>query len=279
MTIYAHTLFKNEERFLWYSVNSVINYVDKLFLWDTGSTDRSWDIASLLKKKYKDKIDLRQYGEVTTETFPIARQEMLNETDADWFIVLDADEIYWQDSIQKVVKCITSNTSITGFETIIVPTINLVGDIYHYQEKEAGKYQFGELKGHYNLRAIKRNINGLHSKGVHGVWGWADQEGKQIQERNTYKFVDAPYLHATHLPRGEGRVDDKKVPKRSKKLKYEIGERFPLDFYYPEVFFEDKPDFIISPWMPMTIDYKLLAFVHTPFRKIKRRFIKNGVGY
>ena len=63
-----------------------------------------------------------------------------------------------------------------------MPTFNLVGDIFHYQEEAAGKYRFGDLKGHYNLRAVKRDIPGLHSEGSHGVWGWADQDNKQIQK-------------------------------------------------------------------------------------------------
>lgn len=278
-TIWAHTLFKNEERWLWYSVTSIINYVDKVLLWDTGSTDNSWKIAQELKLKYKNKIDLKQYGEVTVETFYKARQAMLNETDSDWFIVVDGDEIWWEDSISKVITSITSNKSITGFEAMVVPTVNLVGDIYHYLPELAGKYKFGEHVGNYNLRAIKRNIKGLHSQGAHGVWGWADSDNKQIQERNTFRFIDASYLHTTFLSRGEKRSDDIKVPKRAKKLKYEIGNKFPLDYYYPEVFFKDRPDFIKSPWSPIDFSFKVKATVQTPFRKINRMFIKSKIGY
>ena len=277
MKITTHTLFKNDERWLWYSVNSVINYVDKLLLWDTGSSDSSLKIARYLKDKYKNKISLREYGEVTSETFPKVRQEMLDQTDSDWFMVLDADEIYWQGTIRRLVDFIKKTDE--NIENIVVPTINLVGDLYHFQEKEAGRYQLGNLKGHYNLRFIKRSIKGLHSQGQHGVWGWADSEGKQIQERNKYKFIDAPYLHTTFLPRSEKRINDLKVPKRAKKLKYEIGNKFPLDFYYPEVFFEENPDFVPSPWSPMNSNFRARAIIETPLRKVKRRIIKNGVGY
>lgn len=49
-TIIAHTIIKNESRWLWYSATSVIDYVDKILLWDTGSTDGSLEIEKELKK-------------------------------------------------------------------------------------------------------------------------------------------------------------------------------------------------------------------------------------
>lgn len=281
MKIWAHTLFKNEERWLWFSVTSIISHVDKLLLWDTGSTDKSWKIAEQLKAKYKNKIDIRQYGEVTTETFPKARQAMLDETTADWFIVVDGDEVWWESSIRKVIHSITSTTSKTGDKTecLIVPTLNLVGDVYHKLPEEAGRYQFGDRIGNYNLRAVRRDIKGLHSEGVHGIWGWADIKNNQIQNRNTYKLIDSPYLHMTFLPRGQNKADDIEVPKRAKKLKYEMGQKLPTDFYYPESLFIEKPDFILSPWNTMTNEYKFKALIQTPFKKVKRLLYKGKVGY
>ncbi|KKR53922.1 MAG: Glycosyl transferase family 2 [Candidatus Woesebacteria bacterium GW2011_GWD2_40_19] len=60
MQVWAHTLVKNEEKWLWYSVTSVIDHVDKLLLWDTGSTDKSIEIEKELEKKYPGKIELKQ---------------------------------------------------------------------------------------------------------------------------------------------------------------------------------------------------------------------------
>lgn len=276
MKIWAHTLFKNEERWLWFAVTSVIDSVDKVLLWDTGSTDRSWEIAQSLKEKYKDKIDLRQYGEVTPETFPNARQAMLDATDADWFIVVDGDEIWWDKSIDGLVSEIKNIES--KYESVVVKNINVVGDIYHYFDETASKYTFGNLKGSYALRAIKRNIKGLCSEGRHGIWGWSDGE-KQIQERNTYKFVDVSYLHTTFLPRGEDRSFDILVPKRAKKLKYEIGMEFSTDYYYPESLFRNRPDHIPSPWNKMTSFYLIKSALLTPFKKIKRKYFTKGTKY
>jgi glycosyltransferase involved in cell wall biosynthesis len=274
MKIWAHTLVKNEARWLWYSASSVIDHVDKLLLWDTGSSDESLEIEKELLRKYPDKIILKNRKQETIEDFTKVRQEMLDETTSDWFLMVDGDEIWYENSIKKVICSIKKG--VNGFESIVVPTINLVGDIFHYQEKTAGKYKFGNLEGHYNLRAIKRSVPGLHSQGVHGVWGWADDEGKMIQDRDSYKYIDAPYLHATNLHRS---FSDLSVIKRKNKFRFEIGESFPKDFYYPEALFSSRPNNIPSPWTTMPKTFKIRAFFETPLRKIKRRIGVKRVGY
>jgi glycosyltransferase involved in cell wall biosynthesis len=274
MRIWAHTLVKNEDKWLWFSVNSIINHVDKLLLWDTGSTDGSLEIENEIEKRYPGKIVLKRREILSPEDFTEVRQEMLEATKSDWLLMLDGDEIWWETSIRTLLSEIHKNGN--NFESIVVPTVNLVGDIFHYQEKAAGKYRFGNRVGHYNLRAVKMGIPGLHSQGSHGVWGWADGEGKMIQDRNTFKFVDAPYLHATNLRRS---AKDIGVIKRANKFKYELGEEFPKDYYYPEVFFWPKPAIVASPWPTMSLEYKLRAYFETPLRKIKRRIFKSKVGY
>jgi glycosyltransferase involved in cell wall biosynthesis len=279
MEVWAHTLVKNEARWLWYSVSSVVDHVDKVLLWDTGSTDGSYEVEKELERRYPGKIILKQRNQKTVEDFTKVRQEMLDATKSDWFLMLDGDEIWWEGTIRHLLSEIHKNGN--SIESIIVPTINLVGDIFHFQEKSAGRYRFGNRVGHYNLRAINRNILGLHSQGIHGVWGWADGNGTMIQERDPKKvrFVDVPYLHATFLERSSSLEADSQVVKRSKKLKYELGESFPKDYYYPEVFFKDRPEFILNPWEAMSTQFKLRSFFETPLKKIKRKLWQGKVGY
>jgi glycosyltransferase involved in cell wall biosynthesis len=279
MNLWAHTLVKNEARWLWFSLTSVLPYVDKVLLYDSGSTDGSIEIEKELQKRFPEKIILKNAKIESAEDFTKVRQEMLDATKSDWFLMVDGDEIWWEDSIKKVMNVIKSNESNKGIESIVVPTVNLVGDIFHYQPQNAGKYKFSSRVGHYNLRAVRRDIPGLHSQGVHGIWGWADGDNKMIQDRNTFEFVDAPYLHATFLPRAGSRSQDSEVIKRKNKLKYEIGKSFPLDFFYPEVFFKEKPSIVESPWVSMSKIYKSKAFFETPLRKIKRKLIWGKPGY
>lgn len=279
MKIAVHTLVKNEEKFVWYAVNSIIDHIDKIYLWDTGSSDNTPKILKEIKKLYPKKVDLRLLKPVNIETFADARQKMLDATHEDWFIMLDGDEIWWESSITKLISEI--KTQKNKLESIVVPTINLVGDIYHRQEEAAGKYNLAGRHGHLNLRAINRSISGLSSQKPHGIWGWTDKEGTMIQDRDSkkIKFINAPYLHASFLQRAGTLNEESKVPKRARKLKYELGIPFPLDFYYPESFFKPHPEFVPSPWKPFNINYQIKAAVQTPVKMFKRRFLPDKVGY
>ena len=292
MKISAHVLVKNEARFLWYSVMSVINYVDRVRIWDTGSTDDTLKIIKEVQKTkeaqgkiYFNQEILYPFNEekarqiMLAEDFQVVRQEMLDITTADWFMVVDGDEIWWDDSIKKVTDFIRAGGN--SYESVVVPTVNVVGDMFHRQEEKAGRYHLLGKVGYYNLRAINRNIPGLKSLGRHGVWGWADAADQMIQDRDQskIKFLDAPYLHTTHLRRSGIRKKDKEVIKRIRKYKYEIGDTFPPDFYYPEVFFRPRPDIVPSPWKTMTPGYAFRAFFETPLRKINRRIMPEKIGY
>ena len=276
MKVWAHTLVKNEAKWLWYSVESVIDLVDRVLLWDTGSTDGTLDVIRLLEKKHPSKIEFREYGEVTPETFPLARQEMLESTKADWILILDGDEIWWQDSIRSLLSVVKNEGN--EIESIVVPTINMVGDMFHFQEEEAGRYHLAGHSGHLNLRAFSTSIQGLHAEGAHGIFGWKDGKGLRIEDRDSGKirFINAPYIHATHLQRSDILEKDINVPKRSKKFKYEAGIEVPRDFYYPEAFFGERPAFVPSVWGVPEFGYKLRSSFETPVKRIYRRtFMKN----
>lgn len=267
MKIWGHTLVRNEAKWLWYSVNSAIDHLDKLLIWDTGSTDGTIDIIKELERKYPEKIAFREYGNVDPATFTNARQEMLDSSQSDWIFILDADEVWWDDSIKKVIETVNNKADM---ESVVVPTFNMVGDLFHYQEMAAGRYNLSGKTGHFNLRAFKKGIPGLHAQGEHGVFGWNDENEKRIENRDPKKiiFVDAPYMHMTHLKRSQV---DSDVQKRIKKYKYETGIKTPLDFYYPEAFFKSKPETVSSPWHTPGFNFKMRAFFETPVKKIYRR--------
>ncbi|MBI3397555.1 glycosyltransferase family 2 protein [Candidatus Woesebacteria bacterium] len=282
MKITAHVLVKNESRFIWYSLMSVISWVDNIIVWDTGSMDGTIEIIEEVQKTIEAKVvEKFEFKKLNLKIFDEEklRQEMLSVTETNWFIVVDADEIWWDDSISRLTGIIRTNGN--KYESIVVPTINLVGDMYHYQEKAAGMYNFKGKKGHFNLRAINTSIPGLKSLGTHGQWGWVDADEKMIQNRDQNKiyYSDTPYLHATHLLRSGNPVSDRSVFKRSFKYKNELGIEFPKDYYYPEVFFRLKPDTVPNVWAPMTSEFKTKAILQTPLRKIKRRIFPAKVGY
>ncbi|QQG43456.1 MAG: glycosyltransferase family 2 protein [Candidatus Daviesbacteria bacterium] len=268
--IWVHCLVRNEERFIWFAINSVIDWVDRVLVYDLGSTDHTVEIIKTIKNKKivlkeypknKDMIELGKY-----------RQQMLDETKADWILILDGDEIWPDGSIRKLTSAMEQNDSA---ECMVVPTYMLLGDIFHYQEELGGEYQIAGRKGHFNVRAINMKIPGLHIEthsNQQGFFreGYFDKDGKLIYERGEDKllFLDAPYLHASHLRRSS---KDGEVFERQMRFKYELGTPFPKDFKLPGVFFKKYPTLVENPLKKMPLKYKIPAFFQTPLKKIKRR--------
>jgi glycosyltransferase involved in cell wall biosynthesis len=279
-TIWAHTLVKNEERYLWFAVSSVVDYVDKMLLWDTGSTDKTIDIIKALKRKYSQKINTRFIKEINPVSFTEYRQEMLEETKSDWFIIVDGDEVWWDEGIAKITKIMKGHRDT---ESIVNRYYNIIGDIYHYQDEKAGKYHIDGKTGNLTIRAMKRNIKGLHFGKPHGQQGIFDGDSVLIQDRSKEKrfFIDEPaYMHFTHMIRSGNIIKDKEVIKRSIKYKYELGNVFPLDFYYPEAFLKEGYVNQICPWVKMSKRYFIKSLCIKPMKQIKRNFFNsNKSGY
>ncbi len=277
-TIWGHTIVKNEEKFIWFAIKSVIDYLDKILIWDTGSKDKTVEIIKLLQREYPGKIELKEYGYVDSYEFTEARQEILEKTHSDWFLMIDGDEVWFENSIRKVVEVIQKKGDL--LDSIVTPHYNIVGDVYHYQEDKGSNYQIDQRRGHINIRAINRNIQGLHFAKPHGQQGLFDGDNIPIQERKGRRiFINAPYFHFTHMVRSSFKGFDKKVPKREQKFSYEIGIPFPKDFRYPEVFYSARPDVVPSPWKRRPIKFFLISLVTTPLKKIKRRITKSKEGY
>lgn len=263
MKIWANTIVNNEENFIWFAIMSVVDYVDKVLVWDTGSTDKTVQIIKEIIKEKKDKIEFREVGPVDKFKFTKMRQAMLDESKCDWILILDGDEIWWENSIKQLVNLL--NKQGNNSNAIVVPFYNAVGDIYHYQPKSLGKYKLLGNKGHLTIKAINKNIPGLHVANPYGQEGYYDVNNTLIQERNDLVFLDSSYLHVTHLKRS-------KKARAYEKFKFEIGKHFPKDFHYPEVFYKSYPNIVSNPWQRLSFLEFILSWVITPFKQVKRRF-------
>ncbi len=83
-TISLCMIVKNEEFFLPKCLDSVKDFVDEIIIVDTGSTDRSVEIA----KRYNAKT----YHHPWENNFSKARNYSLKYATCDWILILDADE-------------------------------------------------------------------------------------------------------------------------------------------------------------------------------------------
>ena len=77
-------IVKNEERFLAECLESVKDVVDEICIVDTGSTDRTVEIA----RSYGAKIEFHEWR----KDFAWARNKALEMATRRWTFVLDADE-------------------------------------------------------------------------------------------------------------------------------------------------------------------------------------------
>lgn len=247
MSISSHTIVCNEERYIWYSIMSMASYMDKIFIWDTGSTDSTIDIIKEIKRILGDKVDFQEFGKVDPEGLVKLRQKMLHETKTDWFVVLDGDEVWWEGGIRKLTKMVKRGGE--KLDSVVVPYYNLIGDIYHYLPESRGKYKIDGRVGHINIRATRRGIAGLKLSGVYPTEAYVDENGVSLQDmsKKGRQFLDFKFLHFTHLVRSSSISKDKEALKRASKFKYELGKEFPLDFYYPEVFLDQNQKLLHLP--------------------------------
>ncbi len=268
--IIVHCLVKNEERFIWYALQSVLPFVDKVMVWDTGSSDKTIDLIKSIKSS---KISLKEVGEVNKDTFTSMRQQMLDATPEEftWVMILDGDEVWPKDSIKKVTDFAKQHSD---YDSIVVRTNNLVGDIYHRLSESAGKYTLAGHTGHLNLRFMNlKTIPGLNAQRPHGQQGYFDKQGTLIQNRDPkkIKLLNVYYHHASHLIRSSSVQIDSKVIKRKQKFQFDLGRKIPHD-QIPAGFFADKPNFVPDVTQRAKPSFYFKAAVLAIPKRIKRLF-------
>jgi len=101
-------IVKNEQKFLEQCLRSVQNLVDEIIIVDTGSTDKTKEIAS----KFTRKI----YDFVWCDDFAAARNVSLAHATGDWILVLDADEVVAEQDHLAIRTLIANATAdVSGF--------------------------------------------------------------------------------------------------------------------------------------------------------------------
>lgn len=258
----AHMIVKNEEQWIWYAINSVLPYVSKMIIYDTGSQDKTVKIIRLIKN---NKIDFTRKGTVTPHGLARLRNEQIKFTKTSWFLLLDGDEIWPRKTILELLQTIKSLKKETY--AIVVKARVPVGDLFHYQSEMAGRYKFFGKFGHFNLRAYRKSAN-FHWEAVPPykdyVEKYVDGKGVQVQDQSeNLAILKNEYWHLTHLVRSS--IDS------HNKRKLEIGRT--EDVSLPQVFFELRPKQIPSPWIHYTATEKFLAQIRTPLLYLKRRYL------
>lgn len=238
--ITTHTIVKNEDRGIWYAIRSVIDHVDRMIIYDTGSTDST---VSQIKSFTSSKIIFRQKKATTRDQLVELRREQLKHTTTPWFMLLDGDEIWPQDNLRNLISAATAadKNSLAFFTR----TRNCVGDIFHYLPESKGRYHIKGKTGHLNIRLI-RNSSHIKVTGSYPLETYSYKNTPLQDLGRGIEFIDTWYLHLSHLPRSTNKAAEAQVIDRLNKRKFRFGIRLKQQDI-PEVFLRPRPKNIPPP--------------------------------
>lgn len=191
----AHCLIKNEENFIEYAIRSVVDSVDQVLVFDTGSEDRTVEIVKALQKEYPDKIVFEEKGLCDKKRHTQLRQEMIERTNTEWFMVLDGDEVWTKRGMREALETIKHRLEI---ECIMAPFYLCVGDVMHYSRR--GKFEVLGVTDHVTTRFFKI-VRGIHWVGKYGEDTLYDEFGEVFFTEKNSIFLKNRFWHLTHLQR------------------------------------------------------------------------------
>jgi tetratricopeptide (TPR) repeat protein len=100
-TISACMIVKNEEAMLSGCLESIRSWVDEIIIVDTGSTDRTVEIA----KSYGAKLYFQEW----TKNFSYHRNFSISKATCDWIFIIDADEEFVLDDLPSLRQAAAQN--------------------------------------------------------------------------------------------------------------------------------------------------------------------------
>lgn len=138
LPIVVHLCCFNEAAFIEPCIRSIIDYIDKIIIiegtWSTAtktsglrrSNDGTLDILQKLHDEYPSKIIIRYLNEPTQLAQRTKHFEIYSHPH--WMWILDGDEIYELQEVQKIVAATKRN----DFEVFKATSLTFANDAYHY---------------------------------------------------------------------------------------------------------------------------------------------------
>lgn len=104
-TVTPVVLVKNDAYWLPYALESVSGYFDRMVIYDVGSTDNTRDVIDWFtgKELYTDFI-VRKLPHCPPEVQLTFRNAMIAEAGSPCYLILDGDEIYNREDLDKISK-------------------------------------------------------------------------------------------------------------------------------------------------------------------------------
>lgn len=148
-------IVKNEERYLPDCLASAGPFVDEIIIVDTGSTDRTVEIAAA--------AGARVFHEEWRDDFAAARNRSLGHAAGDWILVLDADECVDGESGQLIRQLIAEDDNIAFLVNVVCQDPTGHNGITRYQWLP--RLFRNRIGARYTGRVHEAVLPSLHRKG------------------------------------------------------------------------------------------------------------------
>ena len=183
MRISACYIVKNEENNLPKSLNSLASIVDEIIVVDTGSTDKTVEIAS--------SFGARIYKQIWRDNFALHRNFALQQATGDWIIFLDADEYFV--NIEGLDVYLQRADRYPACEGLLLPLLNINPDT------DSGQPELIEKV--LSLRVWRNKKNYRFTGCVHEQL-YVSESGGNMRPLKTIVAHDKFTLHHTGYRRG-----------------------------------------------------------------------------
>lgn len=121
-TVSACLIVKNSEKYLADCLKNLFSLADEIILLDTGSNDKTIDLAVNISRKYHYQ-SLKIYRDHWQNDFSKARNKCIEQATQEWILYLDADEII-SDGTQKNLHSFLEKNNFSGDTVLCFRLLN-----------------------------------------------------------------------------------------------------------------------------------------------------------
>ncbi len=152
-------IVRNEEANLKRCLQSVQGLVDEIVIVDTGSTDKTKEIA----QKFSVKCPVKIFDFSWNNDFAAARNVSLQQATSDWILMLDADEVLAAQDHLKIKEAVQTITTV-AFTLILrnytndsraAGWVSAVGDSYVESKIASGWWEVSKVRLFRNREGIR----------------------------------------------------------------------------------------------------------------------------
>ena len=194
-------IVKNEEKVLERCLRSIHGIADEIIVVETGSTDKTKEIAL----QYTDKV----YDFEWANDFAKARNYAASKATGEWILAIDADEYVDRDQFEKFKEQL--KTDPPNLEINAVEIISFVG--------RKAEFTFKNL----HARFYKNNSKIKYFRPIHEDLKYIDDREYQLG------VVDLQLFHSGYM---KGTIQEKEKSKRNLPLLLNLENKKSIDYFY-----------------------------------------------